>query len=64
VEREISAIHFGRHSTFTCGDRNSGSDMGEVSSVGPSACRPRRVLYVEGNLDATIGGSFFSLLFL
>jgi len=25
---------------------------------------PRRILYVEGNLDGTIGGSFFSLLFL
>jgi glycosyltransferase involved in cell wall biosynthesis len=25
---------------------------------------PRRVLYVEGNVDGTIGGSFFSLLFL
>jgi hypothetical protein len=24
----------------------------------------RRVLYVEGNVDGTIGGSFFSLLFL
>jgi glycosyltransferase involved in cell wall biosynthesis len=25
---------------------------------------PRRVLYVEGNVDGTLGGSFFSLLFL
>lgn len=29
-----------------------------------SVSRPRRVLYVEGNVDGTVGGSFFSLLFL
>jgi glycosyltransferase involved in cell wall biosynthesis len=29
-----------------------------------SARAPRRVLYVEGNVDGTIGGSFFSLYFL
>jgi glycosyltransferase involved in cell wall biosynthesis len=28
------------------------------------ATAPRRILYVEGNVDGTIGGSFFSLLFL
>jgi glycosyltransferase involved in cell wall biosynthesis len=28
------------------------------------ALNPRRILYVEGNLDGTIGGSFYSLLFL
>ena len=29
-----------------------------------SARVPQRILYVEGNLDGTIGGSFYSLLFL
>jgi glycosyltransferase involved in cell wall biosynthesis len=29
-----------------------------------AASRPRRVMFVEGNPDGTIGGSFFSLLFL
>jgi glycosyltransferase involved in cell wall biosynthesis len=35
-----------------------------ASRCQPCAPRPRKVLYVEGNLDGTIGGSFFSLLFL
>ena len=26
--------------------------------------QPQRILYVEGNTDGTIGGSYFSLLFL
>jgi glycosyltransferase involved in cell wall biosynthesis len=30
----------------------------------PTAQDRRRILYVEGNVDGTIGGSFFSLLFL
>lgn len=29
-----------------------------------SASTPRRIVYVEGNIDGTIGGSFYSLLFL
>ncbi len=29
-----------------------------------SSPAPRRILFVEGNVDGTIGGSFFSLLFL
>lgn len=28
------------------------------------ACEPRRILYVEGNVDGTVGGSFFSLFYL
>jgi glycosyltransferase involved in cell wall biosynthesis len=30
----------------------------------PADANRRRILYVEGNVDGTIGGSFFSLLFL
>ena len=26
--------------------------------------RPARILYCEGNVDGTIGGSYFSLLYL
>jgi glycosyltransferase involved in cell wall biosynthesis len=34
------------------------------SDTGRSAVRPARVVYVEGNDDGTIGGSYFSLLYL